>query len=238
MQPAVVTASALEQIASRTSNLKVDDLAERLVRLGWLLPLRKRGAWEFAPAARAGAYRSGDPWIELRALLEQDPQAPVAVAFESAVWELGHSSHQPSRPVLAHRAGWRPPRALEVRAVSYDWNLPTIAKRGLPVWTEATLVTAIAQRPAAQGDWANADEWLANVFRAVSIQAVVTEARTRSTSTLARLGYLAEWADRHDVADAIEELLPGQLPVTALGPRDNRDHWSRRWRVYDGLLAA
>lgn len=65
---------------------------------------------------------------------------------------------------------------------------------------------------------------------------VLTEAEGRNVSTLARLGYLAEWSGRDDVADEIEAILPGQLPVTSLGPRDRRDRWRRRWGVYDSLL--
>src|SRR5438067_2438373 len=102
-QPAEVTRALLREIASNTGvRVAEEDLPERLVRYGWLLPLRRRDAWEFIPGARAGRYRSGDPWIELRALLEHEPDTPVAVAFESAVWELGHSTHQPARAVLAH----------------------------------------------------------------------------------------------------------------------------------------
>lgn len=236
-QPAVVTRSLLSEIASCTdTRMKPDELVDRLVRLGWLLPLRKRGTWEFAPAARAGRLRSGDAWIELRALLAHEPEAPVAVAFESAVWELGHSSHQPTIPVLAHRRGWRPPRALDARAVTFDWHLPTKDRRSLPVWTEATIVVAAANRPSAQGNWANADDWLPGAFRAAVADDVLAEARGRSVSTLARLGYLAEWAGRDDIADQVEELLPARLPVTFLGPRDRRDRWSRRWHVYDALL--
>jgi len=236
-QPAVVTRALLREIASHTeARLGADALADRLVRHGWLLPLRKRDAWEFAPAARAGRYPSGDPWIELRALLEHEPEAPVAVAFESAVWELGHSSHQPAVPVLAHRRGWRRPGALDARAVTFDWRVPIRSLRGLPVWTEATIVVAAAYRPSAQGNWANADDWLPDTFQAATAEDVTNEARGRSTSTLARLGYLAEWAGRDDIADEIEALLPARLPVAFLGPRDRRDRWSRRWRVYDALL--
>lgn len=236
-QPTVVTRSLLDEIASHTeSRTGVDEMVDRLVRLGWLLPLRKRDAWEFAPAARAGRHRSGDPWIELRALLEHEPQAPVAVAFESAVWELGHAAHQPAVPVLAHRPGWRPPRALDARAVTFDWRLPTRSLRGLPVWTEATIVVAAAHRPSAQGNWANADDWLPQTFGVAAPEDVLAEAGGRSVSTLARLGYAAEWAGRDDIADRIEELLPSRLPITSLGPRDRRDRWSRRWHVYDALL--
>jgi hypothetical protein len=236
-QPAVVTRALLEEIASATgTQLPEKALVDRLVRLGWLLPLRKRGSWEFAPAARAGRYTSGDPWIELRALLEHEPDAPVAVAFESAVWELGHSTHQPTQPVLAHRRGWRPPKALGVRLATFEWLLHTRAVRGIPVWQEATVVVAAAEHPAAQGNWANADDWLPETFRAVTPDAVLAEAAGRKVSTLARLGYLAEWSGRDDVADEVEALLPGRLPVTTIGPRDRRDQWSRRWHLYDALL--
>jgi hypothetical protein len=236
-QPAVVTRSLLSEIASRTEvDLDAEALAERLVRLGWLLPLRTRDAWEFAPAARAGRYRSGDPWIELRALLAHESDAPVALAFESAVWELGHSAHQPTLPVLAHRPGWRPPRALDARTITFDWRLPTQKVRGLPTLAESTVVVADAHRPSAQGNWANANDWLPETFRAAAPDDVVAEARGRNVSTLARLGYLAEWAGRDDIADRVEELLPERLPVTFFGPRDRRDRWSRRWHVYDVLL--
>lgn len=237
-QPKVVTRALLGEIAGQAGvRLDPDAVAERLVRLGWLLPLRKRDAWEFAPAARAGAIRSGDPWIELRALLEHDPSAPVAVGFESAVWELGYSTQQPTAPVLAHRRGWRPPRSLGgVRAITYEWRLPSGNSRGLPLWQPATVVVAAAHRPAAQGNWSNADDWLPETFRATTPDDVVTEARDRGTSTLARLGYMAEWSGRRDIAERVEALLPNRLPVSFLGDRTHRDRWIARWRVYDALL--
>ena len=166
---------------------------------------------------RAGRYASADPWIELRAVLEHEPDAPVAVAFDSAVWQLGHATHQPTAPVLAHRRGGRPPEALDVRLVTFEWRLPNKVVRGLPVWREPTVVVAAAER-------------------AVTPHDVLAEADGRKVSTLARLGYLAEWSGRDDVGDEIEALLPDRLPVTFLGPRDRRARWSRRWRVYDALL--
>ena len=222
-QPAVVTRSLLTEILTRTQvPLPPEAAAERLVRLGWLLPLRTRGAWEFAPAARAGRYRAGDPWIELRALLAHDPDVPVAVAFESAIWELGHASHQPDRPVLAHRRGWRPPPSLGVRAVTFDWRVPAKTVRGLPVWTEATILVAAAERPAAQGNWGNADDWLPDTFRAATAEDLLREASGRRVSTLARLGYLAEWAGRNDIAEEIETQLPSASRYVPGAPRSPR----------------
>jgi hypothetical protein len=236
-QPLVVTRAILSGILAEAGmTLAPEVVAERLVRLGWLLPLRSRDAWEFAPGARAGRFSAGDPWIELRALLAHDPDAPVAVAFDSAVWELGHASHQPTRPILAHRRGWRRPPALDARTATFDWRLPTRAIRGLPVWTEPTIVVAAAERPNAQGNWANADDWLPETFRSADPKQLAIEASGRTASTLARLGYLAEWSGRDDIADIVEAELPSRLPVTFLGPRDRRDRWQRRWSLYDGLL--
>jgi len=239
-QPKVVTGDLLaEVIAMAGSHLDTGAAAERLVREGWLSPLRTRDAWEFVPAARAGRFPSGDPWIELRALLALQSGAPVAVAFASAVWEMGYSSHRPTRPTLAHRPGWRPPRALvDARSVSYDWYLPTWEKDGLPVWQPATTIVAAASRPNAQDDWANADEWLPETMRATTPTDVLTEARNRATATLVRLGYLAEWSGRHDVVEALNPLLPEHLPVTFLGPRDHRGLWVKRWKLYDSLLPS
>ena len=89
---------------------------------------------------------------------------------------------------------------------------------GRPPWS-----WPLAERPAAQGNWANADDWLPETFRAVTPDDVLAEAAGRKVSTLARLGYLAEWSGRDDVADEVEALLPGRLPVIFLGPRDRRD---------------
>lgn len=237
-QPTVVTRKLIDEIQLEVgSGLKPQVVIEGLVRNGWLLPLRTRGAWEFAPAAHAGRYGSADQWIEVRALLEQEPNAPVAVAFESAIWEYGHTSRQPTIPVLAHRSEWRSRPSLNVRNVSYDWKLPVRIFRGLPVWHPATVVVGVADRPAAQHDWANADEWLPEMFRTVSVSDILDEAAERENATLARLGYLSEWGGRVDIAEAIEEsLLKKPLGVTYFGPRNERSRWVKRWRLYDANL--
>lgn len=104
------------------------------------------------------------------------------------------------------------------------------------MWTEATILVAAAERPSAQGNWGNADDWLPETCRTVTSDDLLIEAEGRRISTLTRLGYLTEWAGRKDIADTIEALLPSRLPVTFLGPRTRRDRWSRRWHVYDALL--
>lgn len=240
-QPKVVTGNLLEEVLEAAGS-KLDRVAaaERLVREGWLVPLRTRSAWEFVPAARAGRYPSGDPWIELRAYLLGHRDAAVAVAFASAIWALGYSSHQPTRLTIAHRGGWRRPKALrEAQSVLYEWRLPTWSKEGLPIWHPATVIAAAATRPGAQDNWSNADEWLPETMRATTPDDVLTEAEGKSAGTLARLAYLAEWSGRSDIVDALEPLLPLRLPVTFLGPAERSDRrWVKRWRIYDSLLPA
>jgi hypothetical protein len=236
-RPRVVTKRLLDAVAAEVgSPLNAPAIAERLVRQGWLLPLRTQDSWEFVPGARSGRYSSGDQWIELRALLIHHPDAPVAIAFESAVWEFGYTSHQPANPVLGHRPGWHRPASLSVRTSSYDWRLPTGDADGLPLWQPATTLAAIAHRPSAQGDWANADDWLPETFRATTPQDLLFEASERGVAVLARLGHLAEWSGRGDIADRVEVLLPSTPTVTYLGPRDRRGTWVKRWHLYDSLL--
>lgn len=239
-QPKVVTGRLLtDVIAAAGSRLEKTAAAERLVREGWLLPLRTRDAWEFVPASRAGRYPSGDPWIELRALLALKPEVPVAVAFGSAVWELGFSSHQPTRQTFAHRRGWRSPRSLsDATSVSYEWRLAAGQKDGLPVWQPATIAVAAANRPSCQNNWGNADDWLPETLRATTPSDVLAEVRGRGTATIARLGYFAEWSGRHDIVDAVTPLLPSDLPVTYLGPRELRGRWIKGWKLYDSLLPS
>jgi hypothetical protein len=239
-QPTIVTGRLLNTLlAEAGSHLTREAAVERLVREGWLSPLRSRDSWEFVPASRAGRYPSGDPWIELRALLANKPDEPVAVAYASAVWEYGYSSHQPARPTFAHRPGWRPPRALDdARSVKYEWHLPAGHKDGLPLWQPATTVVAAAHRPACQDDWGNADEWLPETMQATTPSDVLTEATGRGIATLARLCYLAEWSGRHDIVEVLVPLLPAQLPVTFFGPRAPRGRFVARWRLYDSLLSS
>lgn len=238
-QPQIVTTTLLQDILGRTnSRLDIRDAADRLTRARWLIPLRTRRAWEFAPAARAAPVGSGDSWIEMRALLHREPGAPVAVAFASAVWELGYAMRPPGRHTYAHRPGWRPPRALDdMHSVTYDWRLPAADRNGLPVWQAATVVVAIAAHPARHRDWANAESWLPEIMHAAAVDDVLTEATGRSVATLARLGHLARWSQQHDAADAVKDLLPAERGVTYLGPRDGEGVWHPEWRVYDAYLS-
>ena len=237
-QPDVVNSKIMgEAISEVGSDLTVRDATDRLVRAGWLLPLRTRDAWEFVGAEYGGRDWSTDPWMELRALLKNDPQAPVAVSFYSAVWISAHAMHPPVYSTFAYRPGWRPPKSLSgMPHTSYDWKLPCKTRDKLPTWQEATIVVAVAARPMRCGGWDESDTWLAETFEAASIEDIMFEAEGRPTAALARLGYLAEWSGQYPLANEVQALLPHKLPVTYLGQRKHRGTWRKKWGVYDSLL--
>src|SRR5665648_905381 len=107
-QPHVVTAAQVRGWSSEAGiSWPADLVIRRLREKGWLLDLATRGVWEFAPAARAGSYGSGDPLIELRATLARDHSAPYAVAAESAAYLLGLASRRPEREVVGAPPGMR-----------------------------------------------------------------------------------------------------------------------------------
>jgi hypothetical protein len=72
-QPRVVTLGQIAAIVERTAAGETSGeprrIAYELQRRGWLGRLRTMNAWEFFPGVRAGAYGSGDRFIELRAQL-------------------------------------------------------------------------------------------------------------------------------------------------------------------------
>src|SRR5680860_518014 len=95
-QPRVVTADGLAHLA-RGQGIDIDgvQLAYELRRLGWLIGLRTKGAWEFVPGARAGRFGAGDRYIELRAALAVGAEFQGALAMESAAVALGLAGRVP-----------------------------------------------------------------------------------------------------------------------------------------------
>ena len=89
-QPTLVSRDDIARIARETGvDSRTSYLVEHLVGHGWLIPLGTRGLWEFAPAARAGPFSSGNIHIELYATLRKRPDLVVAIAAESASWLHG-----------------------------------------------------------------------------------------------------------------------------------------------------
>ena len=196
-------------------------LLQRLRERGWLLDLKTRGVWEFAPAARAGAYGSGDPFIELRASLARRPDAAFAVAAESAAFLLGYASRQPVREVVSVPEGVTVPPALrEYRVVRWRPRSLLLEREQLPVWAPSTLIAFMAARPSLFHDWPNAGEWVSRAATAVSIDELHRELDDRSRSVWARAAYLLSSGGQRESALRLLADAPQGAGPYYLGPRD------------------
>jgi hypothetical protein len=239
-QPKLVTANLLRDLAARRQvGVPVDELVERLRRHGWLLDLTTRGVWEFAPAARAGAFGSGDPFIELRATLLRRPELPVSVAGESAAWLHGLSGRPPGRHVIAAPPKLELPPALgKFRPVRHLARLASETVDGLPVWRVASLLVQMAARPSIYRDWPNVEDWLGDAVARIDADDVRAELDGQKRSAWARVAYLLDRAGRDALAmDLLADAPRGTGPYY-LGPRDRRGHFDARYDVIDSHLGA
>lgn len=233
-QPHVVTTPELE-IMTREAGIEwpVGVVVRGLRKRGWLLDLQTRGAWEFAPAARAGALGAGDPLIELRATSAKNPQVPVAVAAESAAYRLGFSSRRPDREVVAAPKDFRAPKALrELRFVTWTTEHVT-NKDGLPVWEIAPLIAFMAAQPSGYHDWPNVGEWLIAAVHSISVEDLIDELSARPRSAWARAAYLLDRGGRADAArDLLDQAPPGKGPYY-LGNRAISGRYDKTYGVVD-----
>ncbi len=238
-QPKVVTREMLRSILSRRGvALSAREAAHRLQRHGWLLSLRTRGAWEFAPASRAGPIGSGDRFIELRATLVRRPRLQVAVAYESAVWLHGLARRVPAKDVLAVPRGVKSPQALEGYRITRNWGrLSTVLIDNLPAWRIETLLVLIAAHPTSYRGWPTINDWLDEAVRRADEALILEELDGCPGATWARVGYVLETAGRREIADRIHGLRGsrGAGPFY-LGPRKSPGIYNGRWNIRDSLL--
>jgi predicted transcriptional regulator of viral defense system len=238
--PQIVTRQLLVRAVNQAGvELPVDVVAERLQRHGWLLPLRTRGAWEFAPGSRAGAFDSGDPFIELRATLARRPDFPASVAYESAVWLHNLSDRSPDRHVLSIRKSESVPHSLrDFRVTRIQPVLDRVEIRGLPVWSLESIVVLIGARPTSFGDWPNLDSWFGSAARRGDDETIVSELAHRSRAAWMRTGYLLERSGNDRLADRIRDAAPAGSGPFYLGARDRPGRYSSKWQVMDSLLSS
>ena len=231
-QPRVVSRSDLEAW-SHEAGVKwpVRVVLQRLRERGWLLNLKTRGVWEFAPAARAGAFGSGDPLIELRATLRRDRSAPFVVAAESAAHLLGYASRRSAREAIAAPAGVTVPPALRAyRVVRWSNRVPALEREQLPVWSPSTLLAFMASRPALFQDWPNVGEWLGVAADAARVDELAAELAGRPHASWARTAYLLDRGGRVGCATDLMTSAPGGNGPYYLGPRGRP---GRHYRAYD-----
>ncbi len=236
-QPGILTLKDIE-LYLRELGIKDDPstVARELQRHGWLLPLRTRGYWEFAPAARAGAVSSGDPFIELRATLMRR-SLPVALAYDSAAWLQGLSARQPVRQVLATYPSQRKlPPALSNFRVTRIWGvLEPEQKDNLPVWRVPTLLAKMAIVPHYYRDWPNVMEWLEEAFRRADAADLERELDGAPDPARVRLAYLADQANfKHLARELMDKARPSGLVY--LGRNRAHSRFVREYNLIDSLL--
>lgn len=239
-QPRVVTADRLTHLA-RDHAVDIDglQLAYELRRLGWLLGLRTKGAWEFVPGAHAGRFGAGDRYIELRAARAVDAEFQGALAMESAAVALGLAGRVPGREVLWRPPGHRAPKSFGgwrvVRLPVRDNGIASVD--GLPTWRVETLLSGMARRPDGFQDWPNVGEWLARAVSQVDTDSVARSLEGAPRAAWQRASYLLAMGGEEAAAfDVIEHAPLGRGPAY-LGPRQRNGKFDRRFEIVDSVLA-
>jgi hypothetical protein len=234
-QPRVVSRDGLEHLAQEAGvHWPINVVLQRLRERGWLLDLKTRGVWEFAPAARAGPYGAGDPLIELRATLARRSSAPFAVAAESAAYLLGYVSRRPAREVVGMPAHVTVPPALRAyRVVRWEPRAPLAERESLPVWSPTTLLAFLAARPSIYRDWPNVGEWLRAAVGAADGDLLRVELAGRSRAAWARAAYLLDVGGQSAAAAQLMQDAPGGAGPYYLGSRDRAGRHSKAFDVID-----
>lgn len=239
-RPAVVGIAGLERIAHHLGlRSSGESIATRLRALGWLLPLRVRGMWEFAPADRAGPFPGGDAFIELRAALASHPQLQAGVGFESAAFLRGLATRQPAREVIVVAQGTaRLPALSEFRRV--ELTLPKTAFSdvdGLPVQTITGILAAIAIRPDGFTDWPGLGEWLPAGAQQVDATQLKSFLAGRNAAGWARAIYLLRSGGNTIAGEELAAVAPARKGPFYLGPRRSGGHHDAATRVIDTVVA-
>jgi predicted transcriptional regulator of viral defense system len=209
----------------------ISSLAEH----GWLLPLRTKGYYEFAPARRAGRISSGDPFVELRATLHRR-HLPVTAAFDSAAWLLGYSSREPAKHVLATPKTQRKlPLALRNFRVVHTWGrLESEHKNQVPVWRTATLLSQMAIVPSAYHAWADVTEWLEEALRRTDLADLDRELEDAPATARVRLAYLCDLAGFDYYARELFDTAHAH-GTTYLGRSSRGGKYSKKYDLVDAL---
>jgi len=213
-------------------------LAYELQRAGWLGSLRTRGAWEFLPGARGGAYGSGDRFIEFRAQHLVDSTWPGVLAMESAASVLGLAQRIPEREVLA-----LPPEVELPKALVGNWRVVSLAlphQSGttvdrLPTWNLEGLIVGIATRPSAYRDMPGLGQWLPLATGRIDLDRLVGLLEASPSSATQRVAYLLAAGGNLEASSAILSVYPPS-GVAWLGPRRAGGHFDSATQVNDTAL--
>lgn len=233
-RPQIVTLRDIEKICAEEGIGSEPRLvASRLKKVGWLLPVGKRGVWEFAPAELAGPYSSYDPLLPVKAIVATGASGNLLLRGQTAAWAMGLADRVPSSVEVVISSNVHGALPESVSACMYRTALPPKKVKGvLSLAPEAVLVQMI-ERPSSVRSWASAAEWLPDVMAEMDAKTTLVELQGKPVATVQRAGYLLQSA-RPDIAEAIFET---QRPknVARFG-RGATLRSSSKWMVADALL--
>jgi hypothetical protein len=238
--PLVVTLAELAALATRTGvGTEPRVVADRLRKLGWLLPTETAGVWEFAPAAHAGPIGHGDQFLGLRAALASRPSLDAEVCLMSALLAHGFTDRAPDRLEVAVKTRASIPEGLRraTRVVVFDSNLAPERSRGVPVHLPATILVHLAARPADVRGWGAIADALPELVDVIAPADIDAELAGRPRSVRVRLAYLTQGV-APDLADRLVPPNEGgrAAPKIWFGPRGGLKRHSSRFSVADTLL--
>jgi hypothetical protein len=238
--PQVVTLAELAALVTRTGvGTEPRVVADRLRKLGWLLPTETAGVWEFAPAAHAGPIGHGDQFLGLRAALASRPSLDAAVCLTSALLAHGLTDRAPDRLEVAVKTGASVPQGLRraTRVVVFDAHITPERSRGVPVHLPASILVHLAARPVDVRGWGAIADALPELVDIVAPADIDAELMGRPRSVRARLAYLTQGV----APDLAERLVPPDdggraAPKVWFGPRDTLKRHNARFSVADTVL--
>jgi hypothetical protein len=238
--PQVVTLAELAALVRRAGlGTEPRVVADRLRKLGWLLPTQTAGVWEFAPAAHAGPFGHGDQFLGLRAALARRPSLDAAVCLTSALLARGLTDRAPGRLEVAVKSGAFIPEGLRraTRVVVFDSNLTPERSRGVPVHLPATILVHLAARPVDVRGWGAIADALPELVDVIASGDMDVELVGRPRSVRVRLAYLIQGV-APDLADRLVPPNEGgrAAPKVWFGPRGSLKRHNSRFSVADTLL--
>ncbi len=229
----LVTTTQLDAIVKRAGiGTATRTVATRLRERGWLLATGRRGVWEFAPGAAAGAVSRGGHTRPFRAALAHR-DVVCGLTFQAAAWAHDLADRAPVRVEVA-AASAREARKLPRQDLDVSVFAPVldyVMLKGVPVLQPASIVVHMATRPTQVRSWTSALEWLPEVAAVAVPGDVFAELDSRPSTVTARLGYLVQ-ALRPDIASQ----LTGPSTRTWFGPRQKVIRHDSRWQIADTHL--
>ncbi len=192
----LVTTADLEQLRQETGvSTPAKVLADRLRKRGWLLPTGRRGVYEFAPGANAGAVSAGRVGQMLQVLIRARSDVTAALTFQSAAWALGAADRTPARLEIAVGDALTARQlastlASQARITWFAPALPPVRARSVPVLRAESVIVHLAARPGDVRSWSSVPEWLPDLAETIEAETLAAELAHRPRSVTARTAYL------------------------------------------------